>query len=187
MGRKISVDSATLMNKGLEVIEAMHLFGVAASKIEVLIHPQSLVHGLVEFNDGNLIAHLGVTDMRFPIAFALAWPERVQSPLGRLDLTAAPDLTFAAPDFSSFPCLDLARRAAEQGGTCTASLNAANEAAVEAFCRERIGFLQISEVVEEVLNTCAVHDDGQLEAVFEADAWARQKARETIQQIGRTV
>ncbi len=184
MGAKVSVDSATLMNKGLEVIEAMRLFGLPLSKIEILIHPQSIVHGLVEFNDGNILGHLGVTDMRFPILFALTWPERVELPLGRLDLTAIRALTFAAPDFSEFPCLALALHAAEQGGTAPAIMNAANEAAVAAFCKQRIGFLQIGDVVEEVLGTSAISADASLEAVLSADAQARQKAEEIIGTLG---
>ena len=186
MGSKISVDSATLMNKGLEVIEAMRLFDLPLSKVNVLIHPQSVVHGLVEFTDGNILAHLGVTDMRFPIAFALAWPERVESPLGRLDLTSIQGLTFAAPDVSAFPCLRLALRAAERGGTAPATMNAANEVAVEAFCQGRIGFLEISEVVEHVLADSDTDTDVSLESVVSADAVARQKAREAVDAAGKT-
>jgi 1-deoxy-D-xylulose-5-phosphate reductoisomerase len=180
MGAKISVDSATLMNKGLEVIEAMWLFGVPLAKIGIVIHPQSIVHSLVEFNDGSLLAHLGVTDMRFPILFALAWPERVQSPMGRLDLAAAPGLTFAAPDFSEFPCLAHALRAAEAGGTVPAVLNAANETAVDAFCKRRITFLQIEEIVHRVLDGSEAGNDLSLEAIEDADAVARRKARQII-------
>ena len=147
MGAKVSVDSATLMNKGLETIEAMHLFDLPAEKIQVIIHPQSVVHSLVEFTDGHILAHLGVTRMTAPILFALTWPERVESPMMRLDLTAMGELSFAAPDFAQFPCLALAREAALEGGTAPAILNAANEEAVAAFCARRIGFLDIAEVV----------------------------------------
>lgn len=181
MGTKISVDSATLMNKGLEVIEAMWLFGLPLDKIQVVIHPQSIVHSLVEFTDGSILAHLGVTDMRFPILFALTWPERVQCPMGRLDLTRMRELTFAAPDFSEFPCLAHAFRAARAGGTAPATLNAANEAAVDAFCRRRVSFLQISEVVGRALEACEVRDDTGLEAVLEADREARRAAARIIE------
>ena len=180
MGAKISVDSATLMNKGLEVIEAMWLFGLPLTKIEVLIHPQSIVHSLVEFNDGSMLAQLGVTDMRFPILFALTWPERVESAMGRLDLTSTGALTFAAPDFSRFPCLAHALRAAEAGGTVTTALNAANEVAVDAFCQHRIGFLDIEKVVGHVLDGWPTDMAVDLEAIEAADGAARQRAREYV-------
>jgi 1-deoxy-D-xylulose-5-phosphate reductoisomerase len=185
MGTKISVDSATLMNKGLEVVEAMRLFGLPLDRIGVVIHPQSIVHSLVEFNDGSILAHLGITDMRFPILFALTWPERVQSPMGRLDLTKMRELTFAAPDFSEFPCLGHAFRAARAAGTAPALLNAANEAAVEAFCRKRISFLQISDVVGEVLDACETRADSGLESVLEADREARMCAAQRIMALER--
>jgi 1-deoxy-D-xylulose-5-phosphate reductoisomerase len=180
MGAKISVDSATLMNKGLEVIEAMALFGLPLSKIEVVIHPQSIVHSLVEFNDGSILGHLGVTDMRFPILFALTWPERVQSPMGRLSLTAMRELTFRAPSFSEFPCLEHALHAAKTGGTAPAVLNAANEIAVAAFCRRQIGFLDIPEVVRRTLDAADIRHDVALESVLEADADARKAALDTV-------
>ena len=183
MGTKISVDSATLMNKGLEVIEAMWLFDIPLAQIEVVIHPQSIVHSLVEFVDGSILAHLGVTDMRLPIQFALTWPERTPPPMERLDLKNMPALTFAEPDFGEFPCLAQAIEAATVGGTAPALLNAANEAAVEAFCRERIAFLQISEVTHEVMTRCAVQKDGTLESVLGADAEARRVAEEVIQTV----
>jgi 1-deoxy-D-xylulose-5-phosphate reductoisomerase len=183
MGRKISVDSATLMNKGLEIIEAMWLFGIPEDRIEVLIHPQSVVHSLVEFTDGSILAHLGVTDMKFPILFALTYPNRVQSPMGRLDLTALRDLSFAAPDFREFPCLAMAREAAARGGTAPAVLNAANEAAVEAFCERRISFLQISGVVGETRERCPVSRDYDLASVMGADHAARAIAGEVIARI----
>jgi 1-deoxy-D-xylulose-5-phosphate reductoisomerase len=181
MGRKISVDSATLMNKGLEVVEAMWLFGLPLDKIQVVIHPQSIVHSLVEFTDGSILAHLGITDMKFPILFALTWPERVQSPMGRLDLTRMRELTFGAPDFSEFPCLGYAFRAARTGGTAPALLNAANEMAVEAFCRRRIPFLGICDVVGGVLDACAARADSELESVLEADREARRAASRIIE------
>lgn len=184
MGPKISVDSATLMNKGLEVVEAMHLFDVPIDKVQVIIHPQSIVHSLVEFKDGSILAHLGLTDMKFPILFALTWPERVQSPMGRLDLTQMRELTFAAPDFSEFPCLAYAFQAARTGGTAPALLNAANEAAVKAFCQRRITFLQISDVVGDVLNTCAVHSEVTLDSVVAADSEARRRAGDKIKALG---
>lgn len=183
MGTKISVDSATLMNKGLEVIEAMWLFGLPLSKIDVLIHPQSIVHSLVEFNDGSILAHLGVTDMRCPILFALTWPQRVEYPMDRLDLTTMPGLTFAAPDFSQFPCLALALEAADTAGTAPAILNAANEAAVEAFCEGRLGFLDIEAVVRHALDACPVEKADQLEIVEAADSAARREADAVIKRL----
>ncbi|HPC14887.1 MAG TPA: 1-deoxy-D-xylulose-5-phosphate reductoisomerase [Candidatus Hydrogenedentes bacterium] len=184
MGAKISVDSATLMNKGLEVIEAMHLFRLPRSKIEVIIHPQSVVHSLVEFCDGSILGHFGVTDMRLPIAFALAWPERVECPVGRLDLAAVRELTFAAPDVAAFPCLGMALDAAAEGGTAPAILNAANEVAVEAFCQGHIAFLDIEEVVRRVLNASVFEPDTDLETVEQADARAREAARRVAANIG---
>jgi len=184
MGRKISVDSATLMNKGLEVIEAMWLFQIPVDKIQVIIHPQSIVHGLVEFTDGSMLAHLGPTDMRFPIEYALSWPERANSAMRRLDLTAVKNLSFAAPDFSAFPCLLHALNAAEQGGTAPTVLNAANEVAVEAFCNRRIAFLQISDTVAHVLESCPVTNEITLDAVLETDKEARMIAQEFIRAKG---
>lgn len=184
MGAKISVDSATLMNKGLEVIEALWLFDLPLSKVAVVIHPQSIVHSLVEFTDGSILAHLGVTDMKFPILFALTWPERVDTAMERLDLTRMRDLTFAAPDFSEFPCLAHALHAARIGGTAPVLLNAANEAAVAAFRARRIGFLQISGVVEEVLTTCPASQDVSLDAVLDADVEGRRKASAVVSALG---
>ncbi|MBX3180197.1 MAG: 1-deoxy-D-xylulose-5-phosphate reductoisomerase [Candidatus Hydrogenedentes bacterium] len=184
MGAKISVDSATLMNKGLEIVEAMWLFDLAPDQIDVVIHPQSIIHSLVEFKDGNILAHLGVTDMRFPILFALTHPERVELPMERLKLTALKALTFDAPDFSAFPCLAYARNAAAAGGTAPAILNAANEVAVEAFCGHRLGFLDISEVVGRVYTGSTIHQDYSLDAVLAADAEARARACEAVKQLG---
>ena len=183
MGRKISVDSATLMNKGLEVIEAMWLFGLPLEKIEVVIHPQSIVHSLVEFNDGSILGHLGITDMKFPILFALTWPERVESPMGRLNLTHMRELTFAAPSFDDFPCLALALRAARMGGTAPAVLNAANEVAVAAFCSHQLHFLQIADVVRHVLETSPIENDSDLETIEGADDAARREARRFIETL----
>jgi 1-deoxy-D-xylulose-5-phosphate reductoisomerase len=184
MGAKISVDSATLMNKGLEVIEAMWLFDLPLSKVEVVVHPQSVVHGMVELNDGSILAQLGVTDMRFPILFTLSWPKRVESAMARLDLTAIRELSFAAPDLDAFPCLALALQAAKHGGTAPSVLNASNEVAVAAFCAGRLGFLQIAEVVERTLGGVALSDEMSLESVVSADEAARWYAEELVKNIG---
>ncbi|MBP9004104.1 MAG: 1-deoxy-D-xylulose-5-phosphate reductoisomerase [Candidatus Hydrogenedentes bacterium] len=186
MGVKISVDSATLMNKGLEIIEAMRLFGMPRHRIEVIIHPQSIVHGLVEFTDGNMLAHLGVTDMKLPILYALTWPDRAEQPVCALDLTSLGGLTFHRPDLSEFPCLGLAMEAADRGGTAPAVLNAANEVAVEAFRAERIGFLDIADVVAETLAGQASAEDGDsLEAILAADSEARRVAEATVIELER--
>ena len=184
MGAKISVDSATLMNKGLEVVEAMWLFGLALDQVEVVIHPQSIVHSLVEFTDGSILAHLGPTNMKFPIQYALTWPERVPEPMGRLDLTTMRELTFAKPDFTEFPCLAYAMEAARVGGTAPAILNAANESAVDAFCKGQIEFLCISEVVRDVMDECAASHDVTLESVLEADGLARERAGVVMAGLG---
>lgn len=184
MGAKISVDSATLMNKGLEVIEAMWLFGLPLEKVEVIIHPQSIVHSLVEFTDGSILAHLGPTNMKFPIQFALTWPDRVAEPMGRLDLTTMRELTFARPDFGEFPCLAYALDAARTGGTAPAVLNAANEVAVGAFCAGQIEFLQISEIVRDVMDDCEVRHDVSLETILEADRTARDRANRAMCGLG---
>ena len=184
MGAKISVDSATLMNKGLEIVEAMWLFDLRPDQIDVVIHPQSIIHSLVEFKDGNILAHLGVTDMKFPILFALTYPERVELPMERLDLTTLRALTFDAPDFSAFPCLAYARRAAAAGGTAPAILNAANEVAVEAFCNHQLGFLNISEVVALVCEASNPSQDYSLASVVAADSEARARAMEVVKTLG---
>lgn len=183
MGAKVSIDSATLMNKGLEVIEAMWLFGLPLDKIQVVIHPQSVVHALVEFADGNILAHLGVTDMIMPIQFALTWPERVRSPLARLDLTNMKPLTFDAPDFSEFPCLRHALDAARRGGTAGAILNAANETAVAAFRGGRIPFLGIPDVVGKVMSKIPVEEDYTLDSILSVDERARRAAESVIASI----
>lgn len=180
MGAKISIDSATLMNKGLEIIEAMWLFDMPLDKIEVIIHPQSIIHSLVEFTDGSILAHLGATDMTLPIQYALTWPKRVRTPMARLDLTSIKDITFAAPDFAEFPCLAHALEAARLGGTAGTVLNAANELAVEAFRRNEIPFLAIASVVGEVLNRAEIRTESTLEGVLDADAEARALAKHEI-------
>jgi 1-deoxy-D-xylulose-5-phosphate reductoisomerase len=184
MGKKISVDSATLMNKGLEVIEAMWLFDLPLEKVKVIIHPQSIVHGMVEFVDGSILAHLGVTDMKAPIQFALTWPERLQSPMPRLNLAEIGELNFAEPDFGEFPCLGYATEAAATGGTAPAILNAANEIAVAAFCEGRIPYLAIGEVIRGVMGACAPTRDTCIEVVLEADATARGHAQDIVRAMG---
>ncbi len=184
MGAKISVDSATLMNKGLEVIEAHWLFALPLSKIRVVIHPQSIVHSLVEFTDGSILAHLGLTDMKFPIQYALTWPERVSKPLGRLDLTGMKALTIDTPDFEQLPCLQLALDAAAVGGTAPATLNAANETAVAAFCAGDLRFLDIADTVKEAMDTCPVTQSVSLESVLEADRAGRACASQRIASLG---
>jgi 1-deoxy-D-xylulose-5-phosphate reductoisomerase len=180
MGQKISVDSATLMNKGLEVIEASWLFGLPPSAVDVVIHPQSVVHSMVEFRDGSVLAQLGVPDMRHPIQYALTWPERWDAAVRRLDLTALGGLTFESPDTGNFVCLDLARRAAAEGGDSPARLNAANEIAVAAFLGGRIGFLEIPRTIEAVLDREAAKPISELADVLEADRRAREIAHDVI-------
>jgi 1-deoxy-D-xylulose-5-phosphate reductoisomerase len=180
MGRKISVDSATMMNKGLEVIEARWLFDVPADRIEVVIHPQSIVHSLVEYVDGSVIAQLSNPDMRVPIAHALAHPGRIASGAAPLDLTAMKTLSFEAPDHERFPCLGLAYAALAAGGTAPAMLNAANEAAVEAFLAGRLAFTGIAAVISHVLDSLAPRPADDLATVMAADAEARRLAGESI-------
>ncbi|MCF8191570.1 MAG: 1-deoxy-D-xylulose-5-phosphate reductoisomerase [Burkholderiales bacterium] len=176
MGRKISVDSATLMNKGLEVIEAHWLFGAPAEDIEVVIHPQSIVHSMVEYDDGSILAQLGNPDMRTPIAHALAWPERIEAGVAPLDLVAMPPLTFGAPDRQRFPCLGLAYEALRLGGTAPAVLNAANEVAVAAFLEAGLRFTEIPRIIEAVLAAVPVVACPDLAAVLQADGAAREIA-----------
>ncbi|NWG30964.1 MAG: 1-deoxy-D-xylulose-5-phosphate reductoisomerase [Rhodocyclaceae bacterium] len=180
MGRKISVDSATMMNKGLEVIEAHWLFGVAAEQIEVVVHPQSVIHSLVQYVDGSVLAELGNPDMRTPIAHALAWPERIDSGVAPLDLPAIARLDFEQPDFARFPCLALAYRALAAGGDAAAVLNAANEVAVEAFLAGRLPYLGISEVIAATLDAMPVEEMPDLAAILAADAQARAIASEML-------
>ena len=174
MGPKISVDSATLMNKGLELIEAHHLFGVGRERLDVLVHPQSLVHSLVEFVDGSTLAQLGLPDMRTSLAVGLGWPDRIASGVGGLDLLRHPRLEFEAPDTDAFPCLRLAWEAMAAGGTAPAVLNAANEVAVSAFLQGRIGFLSIPALVEDALAALPATPADSLDALLAADAQARR-------------
>jgi 1-deoxy-D-xylulose-5-phosphate reductoisomerase len=186
MGRKISVDSATMMNKGLELIEACLLFGIEPSQVEVVVHPQSIVHSLVEYVDGSILAQLGNPDMRTPIAHALGWPERICSGVESLDLVAAARLDFEAPDVERFPALRLAREAAEAGGTRPAVLNAANEVAVAAFLAGELGFDRIAAVVESVMDRYEHRAVASLDVVLEADAGARALAESLLVGAGRS-
>ncbi len=176
MGAKISIDSATLMNKGLELIEAARLFGLHEPQIDVLVHPQSVIHGMVCYRDGSVLAQLGSPDMRIPIAHTLAWPERMSTPSPRLDLASLARLDFMPPDTERFPALRLAREALREGGGAPAILNAANEIAVEAFMQRRIGFLDIAGTVAEVLDTMGTHSANTLDEVVAVDAAARRSA-----------
>ncbi|MCW5752468.1 MAG: 1-deoxy-D-xylulose-5-phosphate reductoisomerase [Alphaproteobacteria bacterium] len=180
MGAKISVDSATMMNKGLEVIEAWHLFPLQESQIEVLIHPQSVIHSMVGYVDGSVLAQLGSPDMRTPIAYALAWPDRIAAPVARLDLAKLGQLTFETPDSQRFPALRLARQALQSGGAAPTILNAANEVAVYAFLEGRIGFLQIARTVEETLDRLPQRRLETLDCVRAADAEARACAARLV-------
>ncbi len=181
MGRKISVDSATMMNKGLELIEACWLFGVGPERIEILIHPQSIVHSLVEYADGSVLAQLGNPDMRTPIAHALGWPERIESGAARLDLTATAQLQFSAPDAQRFPCLRLAHAAAAVMGDAPTALNAANEEAVAAFLAGKLGFTRIFAVVDQVMQRWCVAEPDSIAAVLGTDVRAREQARGFIE------
>lgn len=177
MGAKISVDSATLMNKGLELIEAHYLFGLPSAQIDVVIHSQSVIHSLVEFVDGSLLAQLGSPDMRIPIAYALAWPERMETPAQRLDLTAVGRLDFEAPDLERFPALRLAREALEAGGAAPIVLNAANEVAVASFLAGQIRFPEIPGLVQELLNRSSYDAPHSIDDVLEVDRETRERAQ----------
>jgi 1-deoxy-D-xylulose-5-phosphate reductoisomerase len=181
MGGKITIDSATLMNKGLEVIEAQRLFGVPLERIDVVVHPQSIIHALVHLNDGASLAHMGYPDMRVPISYALHYPERADVPLKRLDLADLGQLTFERPDEETFPCLRLAREAAAAGGTAPCVLNAANEMAVQAFLDGEIGFTAIAEVIERALDAHETRPVRHFSDLYRADAEARIGARELIE------
>ena len=185
MGRKISVDSATMMNKGLEVIEAFWLFGLPLEKIKVLIHPQSVVHSMVRYRDGSVLAQMGQPDMRTPIAYGLAWPERIDAGVAQLNLTQLAGLSFSEPNFSQYPCLGLAFAAAKAGGTAPAILNAANEIAVAAFLDDGLPYLKIAEVVERTLNAVPAVAADSLEIILAADAKARQITSDLILNIQR--
>jgi 1-deoxy-D-xylulose-5-phosphate reductoisomerase len=184
MGAKISVDSATLMNKGLELIEAHHLFGVAEKMLDVIVHPQSIVHSLVEYRDGSVLAQLGPADMRVPIAHALAWPERIDAP-PRLDLLAVGTLQFEKPDTDRFPALRLAHEAMRSGGATPAVLNAANEVAVASFLDKRIGFLDIVAVTSELLEKFDAPAPYSLDEVFDVDRQARERAAAIVERYVR--
>jgi 1-deoxy-D-xylulose-5-phosphate reductoisomerase len=181
MGAKISVDSATMMNKGLELIEAFHLFPVKVEQIEVVVHPQSVIHSLVAYVDGSVLAQLGHPDMRTPIAYALAWPDRMQTPAPRLRLSDVGSLTFEAPDEQKFPALRLAREALRRQGPAPIVLNAANEVAVQSFLSQEIGFLEISRVVEQSMEKASIGQLNSLADVIEIDKEARMRARSIIQ------
>ncbi|WP_422919220.1 1-deoxy-D-xylulose-5-phosphate reductoisomerase [Rhizosaccharibacter radicis] len=180
MGAKITIDSASMFNKGLEVIEAARLFGFPEDRIEVLVHPQSVVHGLVQYADGSLLAQMGSPDMRIPIAHTLAWPERMRTTSPRLDLAALRSLTFEAPDPVRFPALGLARRALREGGASAAILSAANEVAVDAFLNRRIGFLDIARGVERVMDRLGAPAADTIPEVLHWDAEARRMAAESV-------
>ena len=191
MGPKVSIDSATMMNKGLEIIEAYHLFDVDAEKIEAIVHPQSIVHCLVSYNDGSVLAQLSSPDMRTPISLALTWPERAKTPTKRLDLAALGNLTFEQPDEIKFPALGLAREALSIGASAPTVLNAANEVAVDAVLTRRIGFPDIAKVVEIALEnadrTGLVKSLQSVADALEIDALSRALAKDTIEQLGKTV
>ena len=183
MGRKISVDSATMMNKGLEVIEACLLFELTVSMVKVLIHPQSIVHAMVTYSDGSILAHMGFPDMRVPIAHAMAWPIRIESGVAGLDMTQNSGLEFFEPDLQRFPCLKLAGEVQDTGGVAPTVMNAANEVAVQSFLEEKIRFTQIYEVVAEVVEKFEPVAANSVEAVIEVDQWARHLANQKISQL----
>ncbi|WP_282608212.1 1-deoxy-D-xylulose-5-phosphate reductoisomerase [Pelagibius sp. Alg239-R121] len=182
MGAKISIDSATMMNKGLELIEAVHLFDMPESSIDILVHPQSVIHSMVSYVDGSVLAQLGMPDMRTPIAYSLAWPERMSAPVDRLDLTKIAELSFEAPDPERFPSLRLAREALRNGGDAPTILNAANEIAVASFLKNAIGFLEIAAIVEETLTGLPNGQSASLDDVVSVDAAARRYALGLIEQ-----
>ena len=183
MGAKISVDSATMMNKGLELIEAFHLFPVSINQIEILVHPQSVIHSMVDYVDGSVLAQLGTPDMRTPIAYALAWPKRMNAPASQLELNDIATLTFEAPDPERFPALSLARQALETGGTSPTVLNAANEVAVSHFLNKRIGFLDIARIVGETLNAATWGRLENLDDVGQTDTEAREIAEDLVSRL----
>jgi 1-deoxy-D-xylulose-5-phosphate reductoisomerase len=185
MGPKITIDSATLFNKGLEMIEAHWLFGVEMKRVEVVIHPQSIVHSMVEFADGSTLAQLSHSNMRFPIHYAVTWPDRVPNTLPPLDFSKLSKLEFFTPRYDDFPALNLARRAGETGGTLPAVMNAANEIAVAAFLDRHIRFPDIWRIVEEVMNRHKPVAHADLDAILEADQWARAQARECVEALKR--
>jgi 1-deoxy-D-xylulose-5-phosphate reductoisomerase len=184
MGKKITIDSATLMNKGLEAIEASKLFGVPLENIEIIIHPQSIVHSMVEFSDGSVIAQLSMPDMRLPIQYALTWPGRCPSPVKPLDLARVQKLEFDIPDFSRFPCLALALKAGKKGGTLPAVMNAANEVAVQGFLSKQVRFDEIPRIIEKVMKAHAFVKNPGMQKLLDVDADARRKAKELLQRSG---
>ncbi|RJO64726.1 MAG: 1-deoxy-D-xylulose-5-phosphate reductoisomerase [Candidatus Omnitrophota bacterium] len=181
MGKKVTVDSATLMNKGLEVLEAMYLFGVGAEKIKILIHPEAIIHSMVEFVDGITIAQLSATDMRIPIQYAFSYPERLANRFGCVDFYAIKSLNFEKPDTKRFPCINLAYRAASEEGTLPCVMNAANEVSVEAFLRGEIAFTSIYKVIDKVMDNHRITRRPSLGDIIESDAWAKRRARLLIQ------
>jgi 1-deoxy-D-xylulose-5-phosphate reductoisomerase len=183
MGGKITIDSATLMNKGLELIEAHHLFGVGYERIDIVVHPQSIIHALIHLNDGATLAHMGYPDMRVPISYALHWPERADVPVRALDLPELGQLTFEQPDLEAFPCLRLAREAAVAGGTAPCVLNAANEVAVGAFLDGQLSFTGIAEVIERALKDLRAEPVRHFSDLYRADAAARARADELIEAV----
>jgi 1-deoxy-D-xylulose-5-phosphate reductoisomerase len=184
MGGKITIDSATLMNKGLELIEAHHLFGFSYEQIDVVVHPESIVHAIVHLNDGSSLAHLGYPDMLVPISYALNFPERVDVPVAQLDLASTGRLTFETPDLETFRCLALARQAAVAGGTAPCVLNAANEVAVHAFLADRLAFLDIARVIEGSLEAAEIEPVRSFEDLYDADADAREHASSMVSRLG---
>ena len=185
MGPKITIDSATLFNKGLEMIEAHWLFDVEMERVEVVIHPQSIVHSMVEFTDGSTLAQLSYSNMCFPIQYAVTWPDRVPNSLPPLDFSKLSKLEFSTPRYDDFPALNLARRASESGGTLPAVMNAANEIAVAAFLDRKVRFPDIWGIVEQVMNRHSPVAHPDLDAILGADQWARAQARECVQSAKR--
>ena len=189
MGRKITVDSATLMNKGLEVIEAHYLFGMDYDDIDIVIHPQSIIHSLIELQDTSVLAQLGWPDMRLPLLYAISWPERIYTDWEPLDLVKAGDLTFRAPDHAKYPCMEIAYAAGRAGGTMTAVLNAANEQAVALFLDEKISYLEISQVIEQVCDRHRndLNANPVLEDILTVDQWARAQVLDVSAMLGKSV
>jgi 1-deoxy-D-xylulose-5-phosphate reductoisomerase len=183
MGKKITIDSATLMNKGLEVIEAKWLFNLDIGNIDVLIHPQSIVHSMIELIDGSVLAQMGIPDMRIPISYALTYPERIINGLSSLNLLETEKLEFSKPDIKKFPCLRLAHEAGICGGTTPAVLNAANEISVAAFLEQKIKFVDLPRIIDKVLTAHVCGKDPSLEGILNADSWARRKTIEIIERI----
>ncbi|WP_392552026.1 1-deoxy-D-xylulose-5-phosphate reductoisomerase [Orbus wheelerorum] len=180
MGKKISVDSATMMNKGLEYIEARWLFNASQDQMEIIIHPQSIIHSMVSYSDGSVIAQLGNPDMCTPIAYSMSYPDRIYSGVAPLDFTQLSSLTFKQPDFNRYPCLKLATDAYQSGQAATTTLNAANEIAVEAFLNRKIGFMDIAKTVETVLNKLTLAEPSSIDEVFDIDSWAREVAQKMV-------